>query len=172
MVTKSVARLLVTLLVAVLLWMQVRPFVLTKLYGEELKLAIQNYQRGLASIEGQSDPAVMAEIATGDYLAYLIKVRCNFCSSVQVATKVEVVDLQVLDHSPSHSKVYARVEYGWSQVSPSTRAAVGSCHAQAFSAIYNLMWQEGRWKVAGGEDVNADRVDDAPELLERYCESD
>jgi hypothetical protein len=137
-----------------------------------MRLAIKRYYETLASIEGQSNPAIMAKIATGEYLTYLMRVRCVDCPSIQVAKEVNVVDLQILEYSQASSKVYARIEYGWNKVSPTTGEVIGPCHAQAFSAIYLLVWQDNTWKVAGGEEGNANRIDDSAELLSRYCTED
>src|SRR5262245_20440287 len=136
--TLLVATILVlTALVCYVPWRyELRPNVLTRLHGQEMRLAIQQYFQRFTSIEGQSDPAVMTQYATGDYLAYLLEVRCIECPSVQVSTKLDVVDLQVLDYSSTSSKVYARIEYGWNEVSPKTGKVIGPCHAQAFSGIY------------------------------------
>lgn len=149
---------------------QLRPTLLTWQHGQEMMSAVQRYNELFASIDGQSDPAVMASFATGEYLDYLMKVRCTNCPSIQVARKVNIVDLRVLDYSPALSRVYARIEYGWSDVSPKTGDVLGPCHAQAFSSIYLLVWQDNTWKITDGEDINANRLDDTAELLAKYCD--
>lgn len=149
---------------------ELRPALLTWQHGSEMRLAIQRYNELFASLDGQSDPAVMASFATGEYLDYLMKVRCTNCPSIQVAREVNVVDLKVLDYSPTSSRVYARIEYGWNEVSPETGDVMGPCHAQAFSAIYLLVWQDNAWKITDGEDINANRLDDTVELLTKYCD--
>jgi hypothetical protein len=151
---------------------ELRPRLLTWQHEKEMKLVIQHYYELLASVEGQSDPAVIATYAANGYLEYLLKVRCINCAGIQVAKKIAVTDLRVLDYSPTSAKVYARIEYGWNLVSPQTSATLGPCHAQAFSEIYLLVRQDNEWKIAGGEEVNPNRSDDTTELLNKYCESD
>lgn len=137
-----------------------------------MRRAIQRYYRLFASVEGQSDPQVIASYAIGDYFDYLMKVRCVDCPSIQAARVVKVVDLRVLDYSQTSSRVYARIEYAWNKVSPITGERIGPCHAQAFSAIYLLIRQDNVWKIADGENINANRLDDTPELRTKYCNSD
>lgn len=144
-------------------------YVSRQAHQEEMRLVIQHFSKTLFSIEGQSNPQVMAEIATDGYLDYLLRTRCIACPNFQVARRLEVVELQVLDYSSQTARVYARIEYNWNIVSP-TGQIIGPCHAQAFSSIATLVKQDGLWRVSGGdENVNANRVDDSPQLLAKYC---
>lgn len=147
----------------------IRPKILTWQHEEEMKSAIQYYYETLGSTKGRSDPEVIATYASGEYLDYLLKVRCVNCAGIQVATTVKIVDLVVLDYSPNSSKVATRIEYGWQNTSPITGKVLGACHAQAFSAIYLLNRQNASWKVSGGEETNANRIDDSEELRAKYC---
>jgi hypothetical protein len=155
--------------IGVITWSLLRPTFLTQQHGAEMRNAVQRYLLLLNSVEGQSDPAVISDYATGEYLEYLMRVRCIDCPSVQVADRIEVVDLRVLDYSPGATRVWVRVEYGWSTVSPQTREPVGECHAQAFSAQYIFQRDDGNWKVIDGEEVDPNRVDDSSQLRAKYC---
>lgn len=160
---------LLILLVLATVWGIVWPEWLTRTYGAELREAIQRYEEVLGSVEGVRDPAIMAQVTTGDYLAYLISVRCVDCRSVQVATATHVEVLKVLEYSSTVSKVSVRVEWGWRQVDPSTGAVLSPCIAQAFPASYNLKRENGIWKVAGEEGTYRHSIDNTPELRAKYC---
>ncbi len=147
----------------------VYPLWLTQIYGPSLRNAVQRYEEILGTVAGVRDPAVMAQVTTGDYLDYLTRVRCVDCVGVQVVTKTNVDVLSVLEYSPTLSKVMVRVEWGWRDTDPNTGTALGSCHAQAFTSIYVLAWENDTWKVSGGEDTNRNPIDDSPELRAKYC---
>ena len=152
-------------------WWIIRPLWLTEVYGPELAHAVQRYREVLGTVEGWRDLAVIAQVATGDYLDYLAQVRCVDCASVQVATKIGVQVLRVLEYSATTSTAITRIEWGWHKVDPDTGAVLGACHAQAFTDLYVLTWSDGTWKVSGGEEIDANRVDDSPDLLADYCSS-
>jgi hypothetical protein len=153
-------------------WWLVRPLWLTQTYGSILRDAVQKYSEVRGTIEGWRDPDVIAQVATGDALDYLLQVRCVDCASVQVATKINVEALKVMEYSPTISKVMVRVEWGWHKTDPNTGTVLGSCHAQAFTSIYVLTWEGSTWKVSGEGDTDRNPVDDSPELRAKYCGAD
>jgi hypothetical protein len=149
----------------------IKPLWLTQTYGPKLKDVVQKYNEALGTVAGWKDPAVAAQVATGKNLDYLVQTRCRNCPSVAVFTKVDVQILQVLDYSPTTSKVLARIGEGWHEVSPSTGQVLGPCHAQAYTVIHILVQEGGVWKISDGEPTDRAPVDDSPELLAKYCGS-
>ena len=172
-VTRARLATIVVAILGVLLvgWWYIRPWWLTQTYGPELRWAILRYVKVLGTIEGRRDPSVMAQVATGESLKNLVQFRCKDCNTVLVTTKADVKISQVLEYSSVASEVIARIEVGWRPVSPDTGAVHGECHAQAYTNHLLLLRENGRWKVADLKDVNAGRVDDTPELLAKYCDS-
>lgn len=157
------------LLVSVTVWGIAWPEWLTRTYGPELREAIQRYEEVLGSVEGVRDPAIMAQVTTGDYLDFLIRVRCVDCGSVEVATATHVEVLKVLEYSSNISKVSVRVEWGLHQVDPNTGAVLSPCIAQAFLESYILKRESGIWKVAGVEGSYRHSIVNTPELRAKYC---
>jgi hypothetical protein len=137
----------------------------------ELREAILKHVTVIGTIAGQRDPSVMAEVATGESLDSLVRYRCIECPTVLVTTKADVRILDVLKYSAAESEVVARVESGWHPVAPNTGSPLGACHAQAHTIRVIMQRQGGVWKIAEGKDVYADRVEDTPELLAKYCSS-
>lgn len=161
---------LLILLVSAAVWWIVRPEWLTRIYGPELREAIQRYHEVLGSVERVRDPAIMAQVATGDHLAFLISVQCIVdCRSVQVITATHVEVLKVLEYSSTISKASVWVEWGWRQVNPNTGAILSPCVAQAFPATYILKREGGIWKVVGEEGTYRHSIDNTPELRAKYC---
>jgi hypothetical protein len=155
-------------------WSVIRPLLLTRMYGPELREAIERFERIFGTVEGQTNPAVMAQIATGDKLEFMVQLRCISCRSVRVATKTYVEVLDVLEYSPTFSLAVARIEWGWHSVSPITGAVDGSCHAEAYTNVYPFARENGVWKMTHADywiDINPNRVDDTPDLLAKYCGS-
>ncbi len=153
-------------------WWLVQPQWLTRMYDTELRTAIQRYLEDTATVEGQRDPKVIAQVTTGRHRDYLTQVRCIECPAVQVATKTSIKSLEVLEYSSTLSKVRVRVEYGWHMVEPNTNAMIGPCHAQAYTTILILAKEGALWKVSDVEDISqpeANRIDDSPGLLAKYC---
>src|SRR3990172_9488991 len=139
----------------VLGWQLVQPWWLTQSYGPELREAILRYVRVLGTIEGRRDPSVMAQVATGRSLDYLIQFRCKECDTVLVTTEADVKVVKVAEYSSNASKVIARVEVGWRPTSPDTGAVLGARHAQAYTNHFVLTQENGIWKVADIEDSDA-----------------
>lgn len=153
-------------------WQLVRPSWLMKTYGPELKEVILRYVKILGTVEGQSDPSVMAQVATGKSLAYRIQNRCNQCSTAIVVINADANILQVLDYSSVSSEVVARIEIGWHAMSPSSGIVRGICHAHAYTEHFVLVKEDSLWKVADLKDIDSNSVDDSPELRSKYCDSD
>lgn len=171
---RLVAICAVLLIFSFAVWWVVQPWLLTLIYGDELRVAVHNHFTVIYTIAGNRDPNVMAQVTTGKHLADLIRVRCIDCPRVQVATRIEIPFLQVLSYSGNISKVGARVEYGWHLVDTATGTEVGPCHAQAFSTVMILVRENGVWKAADGSDAwgwERDPVDDTPLLRSKYCPS-
>lgn len=155
-----------------LLW-HWHPYFLTMRHGEEMRTAVQHFVETQGSVKGNTDPETISTIATGDYLGYLLEVRCQSCSRIYVTTSVEVADLEVQVYSETHSKVFARIEFGWHWASPRTGELEDRCYAQAYNEIFIFERENSgdTWKVSGGEEVNRGTVDDyeSPELRQRHC---
>ncbi len=159
---------------SLVLWWQLRPLLLTRMYESELRMPVQKYLEVSATIEGWRDPNVMAQVATGNHLKDMIRFRCDNCPGVTVATRTSIKGFEVLEYSSTLSKVRARVEYGWHLVEPNTNTVMGPCHAQAYTIVLILAKEDALWKVSDVEDVSqpeANRIDDSPELLAKYCSS-
>lgn len=165
--------LLATSLVMALysLW-RLHPYFLSIRHGEEMRDIVRSFVEIQSSVKGNTDPDTISIIAAGDYLEYLLDVRCQTCSRVQVATGIEVVDLEVRVYSENYSKVFARIEFGWHWASPQTAQLEDRCYAQAYDVIYifERANQYDNWKVTGGEAVNRNAVDDSPELNKKHCD--
>ncbi len=158
--------------IAVLVWQIIYPLWLIQRYGPELQNAIQRIEEVLGTLDGQTKPEVMAQIATGKQLEFLKQYRCVSCLRVQVITKSHVEILRVLAYSPTYAEVIARVEWEWHWVSTQTGLVDSPCHAQAFTNFYPLVREEGVWKmtrIEGWNGIDANRADDSPELRTKYC---
>jgi hypothetical protein len=155
-------------------WLTLRPLLLTQIYGGQLEDAIRRIEEITGTIDGQSNPEAIAQIATGEYLNFLLQHRCQNCSSVQVATKIDIQTLRVVEYSSDFSLVVARVEWGWHWVSPRTGIVDSICHAQAYTNVYPLAKEEGVWKITSANywvEIDPNRVDDSAELRAKYCQS-
>lgn len=165
----AVTSIILILLVA---WWLAKPWLLMQQYGTELRESLLRHVEIIGTAGGQQDPAVMAQVTTGKSLASSIEFRCKKCPTLLINKKADVKVLQVLGYSVSSSEVIARVEVGWYPVSTETSTITGGCHAQAYTIHVILQKEDGVWKVAEGKEVDADRVDDSPELRALYCGSD
>ncbi len=150
------------------------PWWLTRQYGSELEQAAQRYYQVIYSVEGSSDPDVMAQVSTGSDLNNHVEFRCRGCPSVLVMTAVSAKALWVFEYSLNLSKVAVRQQYGYHFVDPNTRQIRSRCEAEAVTEVLVLKRENGVWKVSGGSDEfgwGEDPVYDTPELRAKYCPS-
>ncbi len=156
------------------IWLS-RPLWLTWMHSEEMRQAVQRYLDVTTTIEGNRDPDVIAQVATGNHLKDLIRYRCVKCPRIQVATLIHIPILEVWEYSATTSRVRARVEWGWHWVDSSTRIVISECHAQAYTIILILSRENGVWKISEIGEIGRDErnpIDDTPELRAKYCPTD
>lgn len=144
---------------------------LTWAHEAELRPAIQSYLEVSDSIERWVNPSIMVQVATGKQLKYIIQFWCNYCTNVEVATKIEIRSLRVQDYASDESTTFVQYEGGWQKVDPKTHAVVGQCNVGVYDIELILTREDDRWKVADvGEYVPKVFSDDeSVRLREKYC---
>lgn len=154
----------------VLLWL-VRSSWLTWIHEAELRPVAQKYLEVIDTIEGNRDPNVMAQVATGKYLEYLIRVRCVDCPGVKVATGIQIQTFKVSDYGTTTSKVRVQYEGGWQLVDPQTRAVIGQCNVGVYDIDLIMVREDSVWKIADGDEFIPKVIskDEFARLQSKYC---
>lgn len=140
-------------------------------HESELRVAVQRYLEVTTTVEGISDPNIMAQVASGERLRELMRYRCDGCPSAQEATGIEIRTLEVLEYGQGQSKVRVHYEEGWHQVDAKTGRPIGKCHVQVFTIILVLSQEDGIWKISDIEEFIPEIISQVEfrTLNEKYC---
>jgi hypothetical protein len=161
----------IALIVLLISWRILYPKWLTWMHGAEMRFATQRYLALHSTIEGWTDPSVMAQVATGEYLEYLIRSRCVDCLGVEVSTGIQIETVDVLEYGSSVSKVHVRYEGAWQMIDPQTRDVIGQCNVGVYENVLIMNRENNDWKVSGGEDFHSKVIsnDEFTRLQTKYC---
>jgi hypothetical protein len=128
-----------------------------------------NYERTIYSVESHRNPDILSSVAQGDGLAYLEKYRCPECPTVPVVINVNIENLRVLEYSITIAEVSARIDIAVVSASPSTGEIRSNCRATATEGTLTMVREDGRWKIDGGGDGQADTWTSIDELQQKVC---